>query len=307
MHASNIENSIKIKKKKPLKIYNVKRALIPWLFLIPGLFFTILLRYYTIFQGLKLAFYKYNLADPPGDFIGFKNFEYLFKNKAYWTAWYNSFVFFGLIIGLNFFIPLIEALLLAEIVKLRSFFSTLYILPAVIPLTVNVLLWRWIYDPSYGIANRIITIFGGKPMLWLSDVHMVKFCIILPGVVGGGLGVLLYLAAILGVSEDIKEAAQIDGCAGFKRLFYITLPNIKFMIFIQLLLTTMGAFQLLDLPFQYTNGGPGDAAQTVSVLIYHLFTRNFDYGQASAASIPLLLVICIITFIQLRLNKEEKV
>jgi len=255
---------------------------------------------------MKLAFFKYDLSNPPGNFVGLKNFEFLLKNESYWTSWKNSFIFLGLILALNFCVPLIQALFLAEIVKFKGFFSTMYILPAVIPLTINVILWKWIFDPTYGMANRIVSFFGGQPMLWLSDIHLVKMCIILPGVIGGGMSVLLYLAAILGVSEDIKEAAELDGCSGFKRMFYITLPNIKFIIVIQLILTTMGAFQLLDLPYQYTNGGPGDAATTVPVFIYHLFTRNFDYGQASAASIPLMFVIGIITLIQLRLNKEEK-
>ncbi len=285
----------------------IKRALVPWLFLLPGITFTIILRYYTIYEGIKLAFFKYNLISPPGTFVGLKNFGYLFNNSGYWTAWKNTFVFLGLILVLNFGVPLIQAFFLSEIKgKLRNFFSTVYLLPAIVPTTINVLLWKWVFDPTYGIANRVIGFFGGQPLLWLSDLHMVKTCIIIPGIIGGGISVLLYLAAILGVSEDIIEAAQLDGCSGLKKLYYITLPNIKFLIIIQFILTTMGAFQLLDLPFQFTNGGPGDAATTVPIFIYHLFSRNFDYGQASAASVPLMIVIAIITSIQLKLNKQEK-
>lgn len=306
MNESNGGHSIKLQKKMSFGKYKIKRALVPWLFMLPGIIFTLILRYYTIYQGIKLSFYKYNLQNPPGEFVGIKNFEYLFKNESYWTAWHNTFIFIGLILVLNFCIPLIQALLLAEIGKLRGFFTTIYILPALIPLTINVLLWRWVFDPTYGIANGIVAFFGGQPMGWLSDLNTVKACIIFPGIVGGGISVLLYLAAILGVSEDIKEAAQLDGCSGFKRIFYIILPNIKFIIIIQLILTTMGAFQLLDLPYQFTGGGPGDAATTVPIFIFHLFNRSFDYGQASAASVPLMFVISIITFIQLKLNKEEK-
>lgn len=304
-----VSNEVKPKKpRRNLKIdpYKLKTAIVPWLFLLPGISFTLILRYYTIVQGLKLAFFKFDFSNPPGVFIGLKNFQYLFHNSSYWTAWKNTFIFLLLILVLNFCVPLIQALFLAEISRLRGLFSTIYILPAIVPLTINILLWRWIFDPTYGIANRVITLLGGQPMLWLSDIKLVKACIVLPGIIGGGISVLLYLAAILGVSEDIQEAAEIDGCSGLKRIFYIVLPNIKFIIIIQLILTTMGAFQLLDLPYQFTDGGPGDAATTVPLFIYHMFTKNFDYGQASAASVPLMLVISIITFIQLKLNKEER-
>jgi multiple sugar transport system permease protein len=293
--------------KSHLGIYQFKQKIIPWLFLFPGITFTLILRYYTIFEALKLSFFKYELQNPPGTFIGLKNFGYLLNNSAYKTAWKNSIIFLGLILVLNFCVPLIQALLLSEIKgKLRNFFSTAYILPALVPITINVLLWRWIFDPTYGMANRVISFFGGQPQLWLSDLDMVKTCIIIPGIIGGGISVLLYLAAILGVSEDILEAAQLDGCSGIKKMFYITFPNIMYLIKIQLILTTMGAFQLLDLPFQFTSGGPGDASTTVPIFIYRLFNNNFDYGQASAAAIPLMVVIAIITSIQLKLNKQER-
>lgn len=268
--------------------------------------FTLILRYYTMFQGIRLAFYKYELQNPPGVFIGLKNFEYLFKNSDYWTAWKNTLIFVALILLLNFFIPIIQALFLAEITKFKGLFSTIYILPAVIPVTIDVVLWRWIFDPTYGIANYLMKLFGGQPQLWLSDLNMVKFCIIIPGIIGGGISVLLYLAAIMGILSDIREAAQLDGCTGFKRMIFITLPNIKFIIMIQLILKTMSAFQLLDLPYQFTGGGPGNASTTVPVFIFRLFTSYFDYGQASAASVPLLIIIAGITYIQLKLDNQER-
>lgn len=292
--------------KTPLKIYTIKKAIIPWLFLLPGIVFTLILRYYTTFQGLRLSFYKYDLQNPPGSFIGLKNFEFLFKNSDFWTAWRNTLIFLVLILLLNFFVPLIQALFLAEVIKLRGFFSTVYILPAVVPITINIILWKWIFDPTYGIANALLHFFGAQPQIWLSDLKLVKLCIIIPGIVGGGMGVLLYLAAILGLSEDVKEASLLDGCSGFKRILYIVLPNIKFIIIIQFILTTIGAFQLLDVPFQFTGGGPGVSATSVPVLVYNLFNKRFDYGQANAAAMTLMFVISLITYFQLKLENQDK-
>lgn len=305
MKASSEVNSVLIAKNKPLDVYKLKKAITPWLFLLPGIVTTFLLRYYTMFQGLKLSLFHYDVANPPGKFVGLDNFKDLFKNDDYWKSWKNTLVFLVLIIALNFFIPIIQALLLSEITKLREFFSTLYILPAVIPATINIVLWKWIWNPDYGIANVILKFFGIEAKAWLSDAAWVKFCIVVPGIIGGGMAVLLYLAAILGISEDIKEAAKLDGCTGVRRIFHIILPNIKFLILIQFLLTTMGALQLLDGPFQFTDGTPAGASRSLPLMIYHFYSKNYDYGQGSAAALTLMVVIAIITIIQLKLNKQE--
>lgn len=294
-----------LKKKKPLNGYHIKGILVAWMFLLPGITFTLILRYYTIFRAFYLSFFRYNVANPPGEFVGFENFKELFADSYYWNSWKNTLIFLVLVLSLTFFIPIIQALFLEQIVRVRGLASTVYILPAVIPGTVNIILWKWIWNPEFGVANYIFKIFGSEPMLWLSDKEWVKFCIIFPGIIGGGIGVLLYLAAILGISEDIKEAAKLDGCSGIKRVFYITLPNITFLIFIQMILTTMGALQILDAPYQYTNGGPAHASESLPLLIYNLYNVNFNYGKGSAASMTLMLIISIITFIQLKLNNHQ--
>ncbi len=293
------------KTKKQQAAYRIHRALIPVLFLLPGVAFTLILKYYTIVKAVQLSFFKYNIQDPPGLFVGMNNFVSLFKDSDYWQSWRNTIVFLALNLLLTFVIPIIQALFLEQIVKLRSLVSTIYILPAVIPGTINIVLWKWIWNPSYGAANYLLKLFGGTPQAWLSDTHWVKFCIVFPGILGGGIGVLMYLAAIYGISEDVKEAAELDGCTGFKRMFYITLPNIRFLIFINLVMAVIGSMQMLDNIFQYTNGGPAMASESVALYIYHCYMKNFNYGLGSAASLTLMLVIALLTFFQLRLNEKQ--
>jgi len=303
--STSSDYAIALNKKRRLETYHIKKAITPWLFLLPAIVTTFVLRYYTIFQAFRISFYQYDVSNPPGRFVGFQKFIELFKNSDYWQAWKNTIVFLVLMIVLNFFVPIIQALLLGEITKLKGLFSTLYILPAVIPLTINIALWKWVWEPEYGVANYFLKIFGAEQIAWLSSSQWVKFCIIFPGIIGGGFAVLLYLAAILAISDDVKEAAKLDGCTGIKRIFYITLPNIKFIILIQFVLTTISALQLLDLPFQFTDGAPAGASRSLPLFIYHYYTRNYDYGQGSAAAMTLMLIISIITYIQLRLNNQE--
>lgn len=268
--------------------------------------FTAWLKYYPILSAFVISLFKYDPISPPGKFTGLENYKSMFRMRFYWESWENTFIFLILQICMCFFIPLIQALLLNELVRLQKCLTTLYILPALIPTSVNVIIWKWIWHPDYGVANQILGFFGGAPQAWLSDPELVKFCIIFPGVLGGGLTVLLYLSAIQGVSTDIMESAALDGCTGFKKIIYIILPNIAFMIFIQLVMCVIQTMQLLDGPYMYASGGPSGASTTQGIYIYNAFQQDLNYGRGSAASIVLLVVIAVLTFAQMKLEKAEK-
>ena len=119
-------------------------------------------------------------------------------------------------------------------------------------------LWR-------GKSDR--TFFGGEPQIWLSDPDLVKFCIIFPGVLGGGLTVLLYLSAIRGSPQILWNRQLVDGCTGLKKIIHIILPNISFMIFIQLIMCVITTMQMLDAPYMYASGGPSGASTTQGIFI----------------------------------------
>lgn len=286
--------------------YFFRKKVTPWCILFIPMACTVWLKYYPILNAFLISLFKYDPINPPGRFVGLENYISMFQTQFYWESWKNTFIFLLLQLCMCFFIPLIQALLLNELVKLQKCLTTLYILPALIPTSVNVIIWKWIWHPDYGVANQIVKFFGGTPQAWLSDPNLVKFCIIFPGVLGGGLTVLLYLSAIQGVSSDIMESAALDGCTGFKRIFYIILPNISFMVFIQLIMSVITTMQLLDAPYMYASGGPSGASTTQGIFIYNAFNQDLNYGMGSAASVVLLLVIAALTMMQMRFEKSEK-
>jgi len=288
-------------RKKRVRTWSV----IPWLFVLPAIVFTIWLKYYPMIQAMYVSLFSYDLTRPPGKFVGLSNYLFLFKQEAYWDAWINTLVFTALIVVITFIPPVIQALFLSELRFGQKFFSTLFLIPALVPLSVNVILWKWIWHPDYGFANSILKVFGLQPLQWLNDAALTKFSIIFPGIVGGGVAVLLYLAAIMGVAKEINEAAAIDGCVGFRRMIYITLPNIWFLIFIQFIITIISAFQLLDAPFQFTGGGPAGVSTSMGVFIYNTVQQDLSYGRANAASVLLFIVIAVITVIQVKMNKSQ--
>lgn len=291
---------------KGLRSYTFRKKAAPWCILALPMIFTIWLKYYPILSAFYISLFRYDPINPPGRFAGLSNYIGMFKMQYYWDAWKNTFIFLLLQLSMCFFIPLIQALLLNELVKLQKCLTTLYILPALIPTSVNVIIWKWIWHPDYGVANQIVKFFGGQPQAWLSDPNLVKFCIIFPGVLGGGLTVLLYLSALQGVSSDIMESAALDGCTGFGKIFHILLPNISFMIFIQLIMTVITTMQLLDAPYMYASGGPSGASTTQGIFIYHAFNQDLNYGRGSAASVILLLVIGSLTMLQMHFEKSER-
>jgi multiple sugar transport system permease protein len=291
-----------------IKSLKFKKAVTPWLFVLPGLVFAFIFRYYLMAQTFWISLHNYNITKPPGDFVGLRNYIWMFENPDFWAAWKNTFIFTGLYVLLIFPIPVLQAISLYAIKRGKGILSTLYLIPALIPFSVVVAIWRWIWNPqNFGIANQLMSLLGLPSQQWFSNPDLTKLCIVLTGVFGGGFSVLLYYSAIQGISKDVFEAAQIDGCGGFKNIFYIILPNIKFIIFIQLILSVSGYMQILDAPFQYTRGGPNGASTSIALFAYNQITNGrVVYGGAMAASMTLGIVILIITIIQLILNKSER-
>ena len=164
----------KEKKKHGMSSYTFRRKVAPWCILAPPIFFTLWLKYYPIVSAFFISLFKYDPINPPGKFVGFKNYQDMFQMDFYWQSWKNTLIFLLLQLAMCFFIPLIQALLLNELQRLQKGLTTLYILPALIPTSVNVIIWRWIWHPDYGVANQIVKFFGGEPQAWLSDPALVK-------------------------------------------------------------------------------------------------------------------------------------
>ena len=298
--------SKKTERKKIRSNYFLRQKIAPWALLALPILFTLWLKYYPILKAIYISFFNYDPINQPGTFVGLQNYITMFQTEYYWEAWRNSFVFLVLQLLMTFFIPIIQALFLNELRRMKSVVSTMYLLPALIPTTINVIVWRWVWHPDYGVANQIVKFFGGEPQLWLSDPDLVKFCIVFPGVIGGGISVLLYLSAIQNISSDIMESASLDGCTGWKRIWYITLPNIRYIIFIQLIIAVSTAMQLLDAPYMFAAGGPSGASTTQGIFIYNSFNKDFNYGRGSAASVILMIVVMIMTMIQMHFENAEQ-
>jgi len=279
----------------------------PILFLLPSIIVFFVFKYYPIFDAIYISLFNYDIINPPGRFVGFGNYEEFLGSETFWIAMKNTFIFLILSMAIVFWVPIVQALFLSNIRRFNGMYRVLYQIPSVLPIVAGVLLWKWMYNPDRGLFNYLLGKIGLGPYGWLNDLHMTKLAIVLPGFfASGGVGMLLYYAAIKSISSEIFEAAKIDGCGPWRRIGMIILPNITFVILIQFIGFMSGVLLSFDNIFVMTQGGPADASLVVALMIQKTAFVQSRFGISAALSFFMFIVIVILTVIQFRLQREEE-
>jgi ABC-type sugar transport system permease subunit len=250
-----------------------------------------------------------------GNFVGFNNFKELFSDQVFWICIKNVliFTFVGIVCGNLMTIFLAELLFNFKPKHLGGFFRVLFIIPAVVPFIVIVLVWRYIIFSTNGFANSLLSVFMGDsftPLNWYFDVKTDMFAIILtnfPWV--GGTGFLIYLAGLQGISGDVYEAAKIDGCGTFRRLVKIDMPLIAPQLKYFLVMGVIGGLQNFDLQLIITGSGVG-TTNSVNVPGYYLYEMAFlsdktRFGYASAVGVILFIMTMGFAIWNFRQKKSE--
>jgi multiple sugar transport system permease protein len=282
-----------------------RKLLMAFLFTLPAFVAFILMKYYPMLQTIYMSLFNYNITTPPGVFVGLANYIHAFKDPLNAKVWGNNIILFlwGLVLG--FWVPLVQAILLDEIRRLKTFYRIMYLLPSVIPAVATAVIWKWIYNPDWGFLNSIFMRLGLPAQGWLNDPNQVKFSLMLPAILGGGLGIFIYLSALQGVPQELYEAADIDGASILSKIRYITLPGIGPIIGLQFILALTGAFQIFDQIYIMTLGGPADASRVIVLNIYYYAFERVQMGYAASMSVLLFVVTLILVGFQLRFMRGE--
>ena len=295
-------------KSKPRRKENYWRTqATSYLFVLPALLIFGLITFYPITTTIIYSFQKVHLAKPP-EWVGLHNYERMFGNPLFGTAWYNSLVFLGLSIVMGFMVPVVLALMVNEVRRLRPIFQTIVYLPALIPIAVALLVWRQIYAPDGGILNSLLIAAGLPAQLWLQNPDLVKPAIVIIMTwLGAGGAMLIYISALQEIPTEIYEAAELDACSPSGRVRYITLPMIKSRMLIMLVLQIIAVVQVFTEPYILTSGGPANASVTPVLEIYRTAFERSDFGLASAWSVSLLVVLSTFSILYVWLsNQREK-
>ena len=272
-------------------------------FMAAGLLCFAFFSWYPLVKGIVLSFQQDNFVIPPY-WVGLENYRALFDDPLFWTAWKNTVYFTGLALVFGFGVPFAIAVLLNEFRHLSGFFRVLVYLPVMLPPVVSVLLWRYFYDPGQGLFNAILGGLSLPTSQWVqgSSTAMISLVLVSTWANMGG-ATLMYLAALQGIPGDLYEAAELDGASIWQRLRYVTIPQMRFIMLVLLLLQIIATMQVFIEPFLLTGTSSPDTV-TVMVLVYrYAFTVNNDFGLAAAMSVLLFVVLGLFSAIYLRITR----
>jgi multiple sugar transport system permease protein len=229
--------------------------------------------------------------DVPWEFAGADNFLRLFTDAQFHVALWNTFIFTVFAVSTEFLLGLGLALLLDRHIRRLNFLKTLLMLPMMLPPIAVAITWKLIYEPQFGILNEIMFQLGLPLQAWAGDVNLAMFSIIVADVWQWTPFVfLLMLAGLASLPAEPYEAAALDGASAWRQFWDLTLPFLKPVIAIALLLRIMDALRLFDLVFVLTGGGPADRTKTLSLYIYQVAYRFADPSYAAAISLFVLFV-----------------
>jgi multiple sugar transport system permease protein len=304
MTTSTLTASTNIKATSRRRI-NWRRQAVAYLFLLPALAAFTLVTWYPILSTIIYSFQKVNVAGVQG-WVGFSNYERMFGNPVFYTAWQNSLVYVLLSLVMGAMVPIILALIINEMRGLSSFFQTIVYLPTLIPIAVGLIVWRQIYAPTGGILNSLLKLVNIEPQLWLQDPLLAKpALIIIMTWIGAGGATLLYLYALREIPPDIFEAAELDGFTVFQRIRYIALPLLRSRIQIMLVLQIITVAQVFTEPFVLTNGGPANSTTSPVLEIYNIAFTRTDFGLASAWGVSMLVALSIFSILYVIFTRED--
>jgi multiple sugar transport system permease protein len=250
-----------------------------------------------------LAFQSYDFLSPP-KWIGLANFGKMAQDESFYTALYNTAYYAFLGVPAQLVVALLAAAALNMRVRFMAFFRTAFYLPTITPTVASSLLWLFILNYDYGMVNGVLHIFGLQPVNWLWDPKIVKLTFILMTLWQVGNQMVIFLAALQGVPEELHAAAAIDGAGAVDRFWNITVPMISPVIFLNAVIGMIGSFQVFTAAFIITDGGPADATLFYVLFLYRHAFLNFRMGYASALAWVLFLIVVTITAFQFLLSRR---
>jgi len=248
-----------------------------------------------------ISFMRWEIVTPPA-WIGTAQYTKLLQDNRFYLSLYNTayYVFIG--VPLHLLLALLAAMAMNLNLRGIRFYRTVYFIPSITPVVASSLLWLWIFNPEFGLANAALNALGLPSLYWLQDPKLAKgaFIIMSFWTIGGQMVILL--AGLKGIPRTLYEAAEIDGAGRWASFRHITLPMLSPAIFFNLILAIIGAFQVFTQSYIITSGGPENATLFYVLYLYRMAFENFRMGYASAMAWVLFLIILLFTFIQFRLS-----
>jgi putative chitobiose transport system permease protein len=293
-----------IKRKSKLSPYG---KLTPYMFLIPALLILGIFVFYPLIKVIMYSFQSYNVFTPP-EWIGTKNYENIIKDKAFHAALKNTILYFIIVVPILVVVPVFVAILVNSKLKGIKFFRATYYLPVITSMVVAGIAWKWIYADSGLLNYLLVNILHiiKKPIPFLTSKNTALYSVMIVTIWKGiGYYMVIYLSGLQAISQDIWEAAEIDGASGLKKHLFITFPLLAPSMAIVAVMSSMAAMKVFDEIYVMTGGGPFNSTKTV---VYYLYERAFsqlEMGYASAVGVILFLILLVFSMISIKISDKK--
>jgi multiple sugar transport system permease protein len=287
-------------------LQEARREWTAYLFNAPGLVLFAVFTVYAIYTSFWLSFHQWDILQPQKPFVGLQNYKEVLHDGAFWAAIGHS-VYFTigslvptLAIGLGL------AILLNGKIRGLGLFRTAYYLPAITPLVIASLIWKWVYNGDYGLANYYLLKLHliSHPVQWLASANLAMPAVIVMQIwIGVGFSMVVYLAGLQSIPNELYEAAEVDGAGAWQRFRKITFPLLAPTTFFLVVVNTIWLMQAFDQIFVMTGGGPPGPGGATTTVSYYLFVQAFRYyrmGYASALAYTLFVLLFAVSFLQFR-------
>ena len=285
---------------------NYYKKYTPYLFLLPALAVLIVFFFIPFFQTFGLSFFDYSSSIYNPTFNGVDNYVKLFKEPIFYKVMFNTFMY--LVIAVPFLVtfPLFLAILINQKIRGITLYKILLYLPVIVSIVVAAIAFKWLYA-GQGILNYLLTIFHLEPIGWLVDTKWTLFSVAIVTIWKGiGYYMMIYLASLMSVPQDLYEACDIDGANFLTKHLTVTIPHIMPTIALVSTISTISAMKVFAEIYVMTKGGPLNSTKTIVYYIYERAFENLDLGYASALAVVLLIVVMVFSLINILCFEKNK-
>lgn len=289
----------------PNLLVKMYRARWSYLFLLPSLTAFTLFFLVPIIYTFYISFNQWSTLSSP-KFVGMGNYIGVVSDAVFWKAIRNTAVYVLMVVPSIVVMSLIVAVLVNIKTRAQNFFKILYYIPVICSGIVVGIIWKWIYNGEIGVLNYILSLFGLPKTVWLGSTSTALASIAVVGIWRSvGYYMIIYLAGLQSIPPQLYEAARMDGASEFQNFLYITLPMLRPITVLVLILATISTFQVFEMIYVMTYGGPAESTITAVWQIYIASFTQFKFGYAASMGFVLFLFVFIISLFQLRYSKSE--
>lgn len=277
-------------------------GLSPWLFALPALAVYVIFLVYPSITSLFFSLTDWDGLSPTYNMVGLQNYVEMAQDPVILTALKNNAIWTAVTLSVPMVLGLLLAILLNGRVRGKPVLRLIFYTPAVLPLVSIASIWGWLYNPQYGAINELLRVvgLGSLAQPWLGQDSTALAAIMVPAIwLRAGFPMLLYLAALQGIPEEMYEAATVDGATRWQQFWHITMPSLKPAHYIVLALSLIDSFKVFDMVYAMTYGGPGTATQVMGTWMYANVFQYYQagYGTAIAVAITVIAIVVSIPYV----------